>query len=205
MSAVPVLHYFNLGRLGRGEIVRLFLTELGIEYKDELYEYNEEWKTKKDELKLNLTGTLPVLDIDGHRLSQHLPILRYLSRRAGGYDGDSNYEKFLVDAVSDVYIDYRAAWVASLVSGVTDEYKNETAPRAIRVFDSYYKEHSGPFLLGDRITYVDFAVYQILHNDSAAGAQPEIPASLKKLQEAIENRPKLKEFIAKREAARGGS
>jgi glutathione S-transferase len=114
---------------------RLFFAELGIEYKNEYYNYDAEWKTKRDELKLNLTGTLPVLDIDGHRLSQvcicsgwlgagtffncdeadtlrrlkHLPILRYLSRRAGGYDGETNYEKFIVDAVSDVYIDYRVS------------------------------------------------------------------------------------------------
>jgi glutathione S-transferase len=200
MSDLPVLHYFGLGRLGRGEVVRLFFAELGIEYKNEYYNYDAEWKTKRDELKLNLTGTLPVLDIDGHRLSQHLPILRYLSRRAGGYDGETNYEKFIVDAVSDVYIDYRAAWVASL-SGVTDEYKNEIVPRAIRVFDSYYKENGGPYLLGDKVTYADFAVYQILDNDNCTGAKPDLPESLTKLMEAMKNRPNLKDYLAKRDAA----
>lgn len=43
---------------------------------------------------------------------QHIPILRYLSRRAGSYDGETNYEKFLVDAVSDVYVDWRASSIA---------------------------------------------------------------------------------------------
>lgn len=49
---------------------RLFLQDAGIEYKDVLYEYGEKWEKQKDEVKLNLTGSLPVLDIDGHRLSQ---------------------------------------------------------------------------------------------------------------------------------------
>ncbi|KAK0390532.1 hypothetical protein NLU13_0036 [Sarocladium strictum] len=201
MSDLPVLHYFSLGRLGRGEVVRLFLAELGIEYKNEYYTYDEAWRKKSEDLKLNLTGSLPVLDIDGHRLSQHVPILRYLSRRAGGYDGETNYEKFIVDAVSDVYVDYRAQWVASL-TGVTDDYKNEKAPRAIRVLDSYYKEDKGgPYLLGDRVTYADFAVYQILDNDTCHGAKPDLPPSLVKLMEAMRNRPQLKEYIAKREAA----
>lgn len=90
MSDLPVLHYFKLGRLGRGEVVRyypriyealnfeeqsltqtrLFFHELKIEYKDVLYNYGEEWEKQKDQLKLNLTGSLPVLEIDGHSLSQ---------------------------------------------------------------------------------------------------------------------------------------
>ena len=55
---------------------------------------------------------------------------------------------------------------------MTDEYKNEIVPRAIRVFDSYYKENGGPYLLGDKVTYADFAVYQILDNDNCTGAKP---------------------------------
>jgi hypothetical protein len=41
---------------------------------------------------------------------QHIPILRYLSRSVGGYDGTSNYDKWLVDAVSDIYVDWRVCW-----------------------------------------------------------------------------------------------
>lgn len=34
-------------------------------------------------------------------------MLRYLARRAGGYDRETNYDEYLVDAVSDIYIDWR--------------------------------------------------------------------------------------------------
>lgn len=54
------------------------------------------------------------------------------------------------------------------------------APRALRVFESYYKQNSGPYLLGDKITYADFAVYQIIDNDACAGANlVRIVANLK--------------------------
>jgi hypothetical protein len=38
---------------------------------------------------------------------QHIPILRYLSRELGAYDGETSWEKYLVDAVADIYIDWR--------------------------------------------------------------------------------------------------
>ena len=40
-------------------------------------------------------------------LSQHITILRFVAREMGRYDGETNAEKFLVDAVSDIYIDWR--------------------------------------------------------------------------------------------------
>lgn len=33
--------------------------------------------------------------------------MRYLSRSVGAYDGTTSYEKWLVDAVADTYIDWR--------------------------------------------------------------------------------------------------
>lgn len=38
---------------------------------------------------------------------KHIPILRYLARDLGRYDGETNAEKYLVDAVADIYVDWR--------------------------------------------------------------------------------------------------
>jgi glutathione S-transferase len=195
--ATPVLHYFGIGSLGRGEIVRLFLRELGIEFEDKTYEYGPDWASKNEKLGLSKTGKLPVLEIDGHTLYQHIPIIRYLARRAGGYDGDSNYSKFLVDAVSDVYIDWRAAWVANLTEKSPDYHK--TVKHFYDIFDDYYsRDTSGPYLLGKQVTYVDFAVYMALDNDARTGGAPDsLPASLAQLKEAIASRPNIKDYLAK--------
>ncbi|OCT44697.1 Glutathione S-transferase P 10 [Cladophialophora carrionii] len=200
-TKTPILYYFDLGSKGRGEVVRVFLRELGIDFEDKRYAYDETWQPLGKEFQqkgLSLTGKLPVLDIDGHILSQHIPILRYLSRSVGGYDGTSNYDKWLVDAVSDIYVDWREKWVANL-SGKAPNYKSETVPYFYSIWDKLYSRNAGPYLLGNQVTYVDFAVFQALDNDEAVGAAPaSVPETLKALRKAVSERPNIKEYIAAR-------
>lgn len=58
------------------------------------------------------------------------------------------------------------------LSTKTDEYKNETAPNYYKQIAKYYAERSGPFLLGDKVTYADYAVYQSIDNDEKFGLLP---------------------------------
>jgi prostaglandin-H2 D-isomerase / glutathione transferase len=89
--------------------------------------------------------------------------------------------------------------VANL-SGKVPDYKTEVVPAFYKIFDTYYsRDTSGPYLLGDRVTYVDFAVFQALDNDTAVGAEPaSVPESLKALRKAISERPNVKAYIAAR-------
>ncbi|KAL4807230.1 glutathione S-transferase [Aspergillus unguis] len=194
----PVYHYLTLGRLGRGEVLNLFLKDAGIDKKDVFYPWDESWPAASKSLTekgLTPTGLLPSLEYKGHVLTQHIPTLRYLARELGKYDGESSYEKYIVDAVADVYVDWRAQWVAS-ISGASEEYKNKVVPQFYEVMGKYYADKNGPYLLGDRITYVDFAVYQAIDNERRTGTLPTTLAdSLVKLQEAMENRPNIKEYI----------
>lgn len=45
-------------------------------------------------------------------------------------------------------------------------------PEYHRILSHYYSQHEGPFLLGDKVTYVDFAVYQSLDNEQKIGTLP---------------------------------
>ncbi|KAL4818805.1 glutathione S-transferase [Aspergillus spinulosporus] len=195
----PVYHYLAIGRLGRGEVLNLFLKDAGIATKDVLYPYDESWPATSEKLTqqgLTRTGLLPALEYKGEIYTQHIPTLRFLARELGAYDGETSHEKYIVDAVADIYIDWRAQWVASL-KGATDEYKNSVVPKYYRILGQYYSERAGPYLLGEKITYVDFAVYQSIDNERRTGTLPEtLPESLVKLQEAIEARPNIKEYIA---------
>lgn len=49
---------------------------------------------------------------------------------------------------------------------------DETAPEYYRLVAGYYAIHDGPYLLGDRVTYGDFVIYQSLHNDIKTGTLP---------------------------------
>ncbi|KAL7920958.1 glutathione S-transferase [Trichoderma austrokoningii] len=196
-AEIPTLHYFDLNRLGRGEVVRLFLRDAGIEFNDIRHQYGT-WSTESEKFKeqgITRTGKLPALIINGTILNQHIPILRYLARETGRYDGETNHEKFQVDAVSDNYIDWRTQWVAN-ISNASDDYKNKFLPLYYDVVSKYYSENKGPYLLGDKITYVDFAVYQSIDNDERIGALPaKLPAEIVRLREAIEARPNIAAYI----------
>ncbi|RJE25708.1 hypothetical protein PHISCL_01971 [Aspergillus sclerotialis] len=172
---VPVYHYFDLGRLGRGEVVKLFLMDAGIEIKEDT----------------QTAGTR----VPGLILSQHIPILRFFARDLGRYDGETNAEKFIVDAVSDIYIDWRSQWVANLTEK-SEKYKNEVAPEYYNLLDKYYRDQAGPYLLGNSVTYADFAVYQSIDNDERTGTLPSsLPESLVKFREAFEQRPNIATYL----------
>ncbi|KAJ4243837.1 hypothetical protein NW762_014716 [Fusarium torreyae] len=198
MSETIVYHYLDLGRLGRGEVINLFLRDAGLDFKTIRYAYDDTWPATKERLRkegLSPTGLLPVLEYKGTKLSQHIPILRYLSRELGGYDGDTSYEKYNVDRVADLYVDWRAAWVDSL-GGASDDYKNKTVPQYYALVAKYYAETDGPYLLGDKISYTDFAVFQSIDNERRTGTLPDtLPDSLQKLVDAINERPNIAAFI----------
>lgn len=91
--------------------------------------------------------------------------------------------------MADIYIDWRvcdptnplssesyshniqAQWVA-ILKGVTESYKNEIVPAYYDLVAQYYSDVDGPYLLGDKITYADFAVYQSIDNDTRTGTIP---------------------------------
>ncbi|PHH83250.1 hypothetical protein CDD82_2670 [Ophiocordyceps australis] len=111
-SSKPVLHYFDIGSLGRGEVLRLFLVDAGIDFDDRRYPWDDTWSSTSTNLKnkaISRSGKIPVLEYNDAHISQHIPILRYLARQLGSYDGDSSFDKYIVDAVADIYIDWRAS------------------------------------------------------------------------------------------------
>ncbi|RFU31748.1 hypothetical protein B7463_g4588, partial [Scytalidium lignicola] len=198
-SVKPVLHYLELGSLGRGEVVRLFLKDAGIAFQDNRYAYDSTWPATSAELQkkgISFTGKVPVLEYDGAILRQHIPILRYLARELGSYDGETSLEKYVVDAVADVYIDWRFHWVANLTTPKED-FKNKVVPEFYDVLSKYYSERSGPFLLGDKVTYTDFAVYQSIDNNEKTGTLPAtLPDVIVKFKKAFEERPRIAAYLA---------
>ncbi|KUM55811.1 hypothetical protein ACN42_g11425 [Penicillium freii] len=198
MATPTIYHYLDIGRLGRGEVVNLFLKDAGLDYKDVRYPYDNTWAENRKRLResgLTRTGQLPTLEYGGSVITQHIPILRYLSRDLGAYDGNTNWEKYLVDAVADIYIDWRSNWAVNL-NGATESYKKEYVPNYYDLVAQYYSDVEGPYLLGDKITYADFAVYQSIDNDTRTGTIPDsLPPALAKFVETFEARPNISAYI----------
>ncbi|KAE8557310.1 hypothetical protein EYB25_002017 [Talaromyces marneffei] len=200
-SSRPVLHYLELGTLGRGEVVRLFLNDAGIDFEDIRYAYDHTWAATSAELQakgLTVTGKVPVLEFNGTILTQHIPILRYLARELNDYDGQTSLEKWVVDAVSDIYIDWRTQYVANL-ENASDSFKNKYTPEYYNILSHYYSQRGGPFLLGDRVTYADFVIYQSLDDDRKTNTLPEtLPGAIVAFKEAFESRPRVKAYLESR-------
>ncbi|KAF9768019.1 hypothetical protein IL306_014736 [Fusarium sp. DS 682] len=198
-SDSPVIyHYLAIGKLGRGEVLKLFLKDAGINFEEKRYAYPDTWPEASEKLKqqgITRTGSVPSLEYKGLILTQHIPTLRYLSRDLGKYDGQTNEDKYLVDAVADIYIDWRSEWVACL-SGPTEEYKEKFLPKYYDVIAQYYSDREGPYLLGNEISYADFAIYQSIDNDTRTKTLPsKIPEVLLKFKEVFEARPNIAEYI----------
>lgn len=59
----------------------------------------------------------------------------------------------------------------AILKGVTEAYRNYV-PTYYDLLAQYYSDVDGPYLLGDKITYADFAVYQSIDNDKRTGTLP---------------------------------
>ena len=90
-----VLSYFDYHG-GRGEPARLALSIAGIPFVDHRIA-RDEWKALKPEMPF---GQLPVLDVDGKRISQSNSINRYVGRLAGLYPDDP-WEAAKCDEICD--------------------------------------------------------------------------------------------------------
>ncbi|CAG7554631.1 unnamed protein product [Fusarium equiseti] len=194
-----VYHYLAIGKLGRGEPIKLFMKDAGIEFEERLYARDDTWPATKEKLikqGLSRNGQVPSLQYKGHVLTNHIPILRYLSRDLGQYDGQTSEDKYLTDLVSDIYVDWRAQWVRNLKEGPRAEYKETITSQYYDLIGKYYADREGPYLLGDEISYTDFAVYVSIDNDARTKTLPaKLPESLLKFKAAFEARPKLVEYI----------
>lgn len=65
----------------------------------------------------------------------------------------------------------QAEWVANLTEKKA-EYKEKYVPGYYNLVARYYSDYEGPYLLGEKVTYVDFAIYQSIDNDQRTGTLP---------------------------------
>lgn len=68
-----VYHYLAIGKLGRGEVVKLFLKDAGLPFEEKRYPYDDTWKETSEKLQsqgITPTGLLPSIEYKGLVLSQ---------------------------------------------------------------------------------------------------------------------------------------
>jgi len=153
---------------GLGQPIRNLLAYKEVEYEDKRYSCGpapdfdrSQWLDEKFTLGLDFPN-LPYL-IDGDvKLTQNLAILRYLARKYD-LDAQSCDEKRRADLTEQQLSDFRMGWVRLCYSPTfadeRDAYEQKL-PELLKSFSEFLGER--PFFAGDRLTYVDFLVYEVL-------------------------------------------
>lgn len=121
----PRLAYFPI--YGRGEVVRLLLTYLKIDFDEDPQPLplggpveKAKWEQQRHNFEFKY---VPVLHIDGHSLSSSMSILRYLARKHKMHPTDP-YDLWRVDSMCDHYLDLEIALQNNSSDTALDEYLN---------------------------------------------------------------------------------
>jgi len=170
----PTLAYWNIR--GLAQPLRLILGYSKTEFEDKRYEQGDgpemdrsSWTSVKDSFGLDFPN-LPYY-IDGDiKITQSNAILRYLGRKFK-LDGETEEEKRRVDLMENQAMDFRNGWVGLCYNPKFDEmvdgYKTKISPM-IKMFSDYLGERK--FFAGDKLTMVDFVMYELLDQHKAYDA-----------------------------------
>lgn len=218
------LQYFDIR--GLAETSRMLLAIAKQEYVDARFDLSfgtpgdfstikrEAFDTAKagGELDASL-GKLPFLEVDGVKIGQSKAIERYISREFG-LMGSTPVEAAQIDAIAECAIDIKQAY--QKVRGISDAAEKEVGmtkwfaedlPGMVVLVEKALGAGPGPFFVGDKISYADVVMYQLLaaplgffdNTEGAAAAFAACP-KIKAAMEATGANAELQEWIAKRPA-----
>ncbi|KAL6044714.1 Glutathione S-transferase Mu 3 [Balamuthia mandrillaris] len=189
-SPVMILGYWAIR--GLAQPIRFLLEYVGEPYEDRKYvqgdgpEFSrEEWLSVKHTLGLAFPN-LPYL-IDGEvKLTQSNAILRYIARKHNLL-GSNEEETCLVDMLLDEAMDFRNGLVRTVYNpdyeNLWAKYTKDVLPGRLAAFEKFLGEK--PFFIGDKITVVDFPLYELLDQHRLMK------------EDCLEGHPRLKEFLVR--------
>ncbi|XP_037566335.1 glutathione S-transferase [Dermacentor silvarum] len=198
----PVVGYWDVRALA--QFIRNLLVYKGVEFQDKQYKFGpapdfdrSDWLKEKFTLGLKFPN-LPYY-IDGNvKITQSLAILRYLGRKHD-LAGRNEEETLELDVLEQQARDLSTRLLTS--TAPTPNYEEvlkaygDNIDNVLKPWEEHLASHK--WALGDRLTYVDFLLYEGLdwHREfkgEAVQRHPHIVEYLKKFEEL----PNLKEYFA---------
>jgi len=179
----PTLAYWNIR--GLAQPARLMLAYAGIDFNDKRYHqglvgtdgFKQAWKKEKFGLGLDLPN-LPYF-IDGDlKLTQSNAIYRYIATKAN-LRSSNNQDQGVEDMLGDQVMDMRNMVVRLVYTrGPPDDTERkqqgenfsaaakaqrENFSKSFMMMENFLKKHEGPWLLGKRLCYADFHLYEMCY------------------------------------------
>ena len=171
------LFYFDFHG-GRGETARLALSIGGVPFSDERVK-GADWPLLKPSMPF---GELPVLEVDGQRISQSNAINRYVGQLTGLYPDDPWQAAQCDEACCAAEALNDALGPSFSLKG--DEQKRErerllagSIPRCLKGLDSLLAQRGGEWFASNRLTIADLKVIEITRMLSS-GRLDHIPADI---------------------------
>jgi len=166
----------------RGGVLRFFMLTHSIEYEENLIP-RDEWTgtMKSDYIKSgkNPCGQLPVLELEGKDLGQHIATCRLLARKLETLSSDP-FGDYAQDAVADEYQKWRNDFVGALFGSDEDKvaYK-KSLPDWLKLFEALFGKYmhgSGPYLSESpsrKGLWGDSAIFSLLWDNMQVGFATE--------------------------------
>lgn len=179
---------------GLGENIRLLCADNGLPLTDVAVQ-GEQWAELKPKCAF---GQLPMFHDGDLELVQSYAILRYLARKHGLY-GSNDLEATLIDLVTDGQHDFRMKYVKLIYqnyeAGKEDFIKE--LPAELEKFEKLLKRNNdgNGFFVGNKISFADYAVYDILCSQLVLvpGCLDAFPL-LKAFHARIDTRPGIQQY-----------
>ncbi|XP_028735242.1 glutathione S-transferase Mu 1-like [Peromyscus leucopus] len=161
-----ILGYWNVR--GLTQPIRMLLEYTDSSYEEKKYtmgdapDYEQsQWLSEKFKLGLDFPN-LPYLIDGSHKITQSNAIMRYIARKHNLY-GETEEERIRADIVENQVMDNRMQLIRLCYNPDFEKLKPEflkTIPEKIKLYSEFLGKR--PWCAGNKITYVDFLVYDIL-------------------------------------------
>nr|QHU80051.1 glutathione S-transferase S5 [Bemisia tabaci] len=198
--APPKLTYFSVK--GLGEPVRFILSYANVEFIDDRVNFVEDWPKVKPTTPF---GKLPVLEVDGKKVTQASAICRYYAKKCG-LVGKDDWEDLLIDATVGTFDDMRQA-ISTYFYDQNEESKKkkldllikETIPFYMERLEKQIKENGG-YLVNGKLTWADLWVVSLLDlvNKYTERTLEEKYPLIIALKDKVLSIPSIKAWVAKR-------
>jgi glutathione S-transferase len=180
MNDTYALYYWN-ALPGRGEFVRLLFVDAGVDWIEVARDPNGEGSAAVVAARRGLLGGLPpyappILQVGSLVISQTANICAFVAARHGLVDEDPGrraealgLQMTIADVVSEVHDTHHPIAAGMYYEDQKTEaiaasraFLDERLPAWLRYFSRVRAAGGGDWLLGDRLTYVDLSLYQLL-------------------------------------------
>jgi len=192
------LYYFDMR--GLAEPIRLAFTQAGVPFEDVRVQ-RDDWPQQKEKMPF---GQMPVLEVDGKKLSQFMAIMRYVARKYG-LEADDEWDRAVGDELATSWLDMQVksagAWAETdkeLKKQKFQQVIDEFVKPRLKIMDERMAKSSSGFIAGNKVTWPDFVVYNTLGMVTdflkvSLSAYPHVEKFFKKVDEL----PKVKEWHSK--------